>query len=94
MSLMRKKNKIKPVIAMITLVGEVYYYKKKAEQENKKKDDGLKVVPFTLEIPKYENLEYSEKVLKHSSTVLLSDNFTPSNKKKRRLSFISVNPRD
>lgn len=75
---------------MLVLIFEVYYYKKKS---NKETDIGdTKVSVFTKSTTPFNNFEYSNKVIK-GSVLLGTGDFIPADKR-RRISFISVNPRE
>lgn len=73
------------------LVGEVYYYKRQAKKENEVSDSKTNL--FTKNIAPFNDFEYSEKVGKNSILLGNSGQFIPADKNKR-LSFISVYPRD
>lgn len=78
------------VIAMLVLIFEVYFYKKKSSKESDLND--TKVAVFTKSPTPYSNFDYSNKVTK-GSVLLGTGNFIPTDKR-RRISFITVNPRE
>lgn len=76
---------------MLVLIFEVYYYKKKSSKESDLND--TKVAVFTKSPTPFSNFEYPNKVIKGSVLLGKGDNFVPGDKR-RRISFISVTPRE
>ena len=76
------------VIAMLVLVGEVVYYKRKTKDHKKKELSNPPPYPTTIQ--QFEGFAAPSK----KSILLGPGSFIPVDKRKPRLSIISVHPRD
>lgn len=73
---------------MLVLVGEVYYYKRKTKDKEEMKISNPPPYPTTIH--PFEGYDIPDK----KSILLGPGAFIPVDKKKPRLSIISVHPRD